>query len=169
MGIAQCIKLLAKPRTGKSLGKVSGHFNGPFRGVTLNEQLLSDWLGTQPAGTEVWNVLLLEPRVAGCHVHLDSLSHAELKVSLAADVPPLFADIVESSRIEWHEAAKIFNLGYRFEIYCDPRIARRLIGIAQSFGVQALRPQPQIVVGPLAGILTATGMRGQQRQDPVHR
>lgn len=60
-----------------------------YQGVTLNEQVLSDWLGTQPAGTEVWNLLLLEQRIAGCRVQLDSVSFAELQASLAADVPPI--------------------------------------------------------------------------------
>jgi hypothetical protein len=60
-----------------------------YQGVALSEQLLSDWLGTQPAGTELWNILLLEQRIAGCHVHLDSCSHADLQASLAAGVPPI--------------------------------------------------------------------------------
>jgi len=60
-----------------------------FQGVTLSEHLLSDWLDTQPAGTAIWNVLLLEHRVAGCRVRLDSASFAELQASLAAGVPPI--------------------------------------------------------------------------------
>jgi ABC-type bacteriocin/lantibiotic exporter with double-glycine peptidase domain len=60
-----------------------------YQGVTLSEQELSDWLATELAGTGVWSVLLLEQRVAGCRVELDSASFATLQESLAADVPPI--------------------------------------------------------------------------------
>lgn len=60
-----------------------------YQGVTLSEQELSDWLGTQAAGTEVWNVLLLEQRIAGCRVQLDSASFVRLEESLAGNVPPI--------------------------------------------------------------------------------
>jgi ABC-type bacteriocin/lantibiotic exporter with double-glycine peptidase domain len=59
------------------------------QGLTLGEQELSDWLATQPAGTGVWNLLLLEQRVAGCRVELDSVSFATLQESLTAGVPPI--------------------------------------------------------------------------------
>jgi ABC-type bacteriocin/lantibiotic exporter with double-glycine peptidase domain len=59
------------------------------QGIEMGEQELCDLLETHLAGTEVWNLLLLEKRVAGCQVHLDSLSYDRLEESLAADVPPI--------------------------------------------------------------------------------
>jgi ABC-type bacteriocin/lantibiotic exporter with double-glycine peptidase domain len=60
-----------------------------YQGVTHGEQELNDWLATEPAGTGVWNLLLLEERVAGCQVDLDSASFATLQESLTAGVPPI--------------------------------------------------------------------------------
>jgi hypothetical protein len=60
-----------------------------YQGVTLTEQELTALLGTKPAGTEVWNVVLLEQHIAGCRVQIDSASFAGLQESLAADVPPI--------------------------------------------------------------------------------
>ncbi len=52
-------------------------------------------------------------------------------------VPPLFRLIQEQSGTEWKEMYQVFNMGHRFEIYTDPKTAEEIIGISQSFGVEA--------------------------------
>ena len=53
-----------------------------YQGVTLSEQELCDLLDTQLAGTEVWNVLLLEKHVANCHVELDGGSLYQFRIEI---------------------------------------------------------------------------------------
>jgi ABC-type bacteriocin/lantibiotic exporter with double-glycine peptidase domain len=60
-----------------------------FQGVEASEATLCDWLGTQPVGTEVWNILSLDRQVAGCHVELGSMSIERLQEALDAGVPPI--------------------------------------------------------------------------------
>lgn len=52
-------------------------------------------------------------------------------------VPPLFKLIQEQSGTDWMEMYQVFNMGHRFEIYTDPQTAEEIIGISQSFGVDA--------------------------------
>jgi phosphoribosylformylglycinamidine cyclo-ligase len=52
-------------------------------------------------------------------------------------VPPLFRIIQEQSNTPWAEMYKVFNMGHRFEIYTKEDAAARVIGIAQSFGIDA--------------------------------
>ncbi|MGB3152600.1 MAG: AIR synthase related protein [Maribacter sp.] len=53
------------------------------------------------------------------------------------DVPPLFKLIQEQSGTDWKEMYQVFNCGHRLEIYVNPVVAQDLIGISQSFGVDA--------------------------------
>ena len=52
-------------------------------------------------------------------------------------VPPLFRIIQEQSGTNWKEMYKVFNMGHRFEIYCDEAIADEIIAISKSFNVEA--------------------------------
>jgi len=52
-------------------------------------------------------------------------------------VPPLFKLIQEQSGTDWKEMYKVFNMGHRFEIYCDADTASEIITIAESFGIDA--------------------------------
>ena len=52
-------------------------------------------------------------------------------------VPPLFKLIAEQSGTDWKEMYKVFNMGHRMEIYVAPEDAQAVIGVAQSFGVDA--------------------------------
>ena len=52
-------------------------------------------------------------------------------------VPPLFRIIQEQSGTAWKEMYKVFNMGHRFEIYCDAAIADEIIAISESFRVDA--------------------------------
>lgn len=63
-------------------------------------------------------------------------------------VPPLFKIIQEQSETDWKEMYKVFNMGHRFEIYCNPEIADEIIQISNSFNIDA-----QIIgkVEPFAG------------------
>ena len=53
------------------------------------------------------------------------------------DVPPLFKLIQEQSGTDWKEMYKVFNCGHRLEFYLSKEIAKDIIEIAKSFGVDA--------------------------------
>ncbi|KAA6339703.1 Phosphoribosylformylglycinamidine cyclo-ligase [termite gut metagenome] len=52
-------------------------------------------------------------------------------------VPPLFKIIQEQSGTDWAEMYKVFNMGHRMEIYVPEEFAGEVIGISQSFGIDA--------------------------------
>jgi len=52
-------------------------------------------------------------------------------------VPPLFKIIQEESKTDWKEMYKVFNMGHRFEIYCQSNIADEIISISKSFNIDA--------------------------------
>lgn len=53
------------------------------------------------------------------------------------DVPPLFKLIQEQSGTDWKEMYQVFNCGHRLELYLDPTLAKDVIQISESFGVDA--------------------------------
>ncbi len=52
-------------------------------------------------------------------------------------IPPLFRIIQEESKTDWQEMYKVFNMGHRMELYVSPEDAERIIGICQSFNIDA--------------------------------
>ncbi|MGB5666284.1 MAG: AIR synthase related protein [Maribacter sp.] len=52
-------------------------------------------------------------------------------------IPPLFKLIQEQSDTDWREMYQVFNCGHRLEIYTNKSVARDLITISKSFGVDA--------------------------------
>ncbi len=52
-------------------------------------------------------------------------------------VPPLFKIIQEQSGTSWQEMYKVFNMGHRFEIYTNPKVAEEIISISNSFNINA--------------------------------
>ncbi|WP_395077789.1 AIR synthase related protein [Flavobacterium sp.] len=52
-------------------------------------------------------------------------------------VPPLFKLIQEQSKTDWKEMYQVFNCGHRMEIYVPENIAKNIIEISNSFGVDA--------------------------------
>ncbi len=52
-------------------------------------------------------------------------------------VPPLFKLIQEQSQTDWKEMYQVFNCGHRMELYVPQEIAENIIGISQSFGIEA--------------------------------
>ncbi len=53
------------------------------------------------------------------------------------EVPPLFLLIQKESGTDWKEMYRVFNMGHRMEIYCNPAIAADLIAISKTFHVDA--------------------------------
>jgi phosphoribosylformylglycinamidine cyclo-ligase len=53
------------------------------------------------------------------------------------DVPPLFRLIQEQSGTDWKEMYQVFNCGHRLELYLDASLAKDVIQISNSFGVDA--------------------------------
>lgn len=52
-------------------------------------------------------------------------------------VPPLFDLIARESGTDPKEMYKVFNMGHRMEIYCEPEAAAQIIAISESLGVPA--------------------------------
>jgi phosphoribosylformylglycinamidine cyclo-ligase len=52
-------------------------------------------------------------------------------------VPPLFDMIQKESGTSWEEMYKVFNMGNRMELYVNEDIAKSLIEISESFGIEA--------------------------------
>lgn len=52
-------------------------------------------------------------------------------------LPPLFRIIQQQSGTSWEEMYKVFNMGHRFEIYTNEITAAAIIGIAESFNLDA--------------------------------
>ncbi len=52
-------------------------------------------------------------------------------------IPPLFKLIQEQSGTEWQEMYKVFNMGHRMEIYVPAAVAKNIIAISESFGIDA--------------------------------
>ena len=51
--------------------------------------------------------------------------------------PPLFKTIQSQSGTRWDEMYKVFNMGHRFEIYVDEKLADSIIEISKSYGIDA--------------------------------
>ena len=51
--------------------------------------------------------------------------------------PPVFKAIQSASKTEWKEMYKVFNMGHRMEVYCEPDQARTVIDVAAGFGIAA--------------------------------
>lgn len=51
--------------------------------------------------------------------------------------PPLFSIIKNQSDTDWKEMFKVYNMGHRMEIYLPEEIATRVIGISNSFNIDA--------------------------------
>ena len=52
-------------------------------------------------------------------------------------VPPLFKLIQEQSKTDWKEMYQVFNCGHRLEFYVNESIAKDIIAVSKSFGVDA--------------------------------
>ena len=52
-------------------------------------------------------------------------------------VPPIFQLIKEESHASWKEMYQVFNMGHRMELYVNKDVANGIIGIAQSFDLDA--------------------------------
>ncbi|MCD6067632.1 MAG: purM [Bacteroidetes bacterium] len=65
--------------------------------------------------------------VDGLHIIKDNLF----------ELPPLFKLIQEQSKTDWKEMYKVFNMGHRMEFYVPESLAAEIIGIANSFNIEA--------------------------------
>ena len=52
-------------------------------------------------------------------------------------IPPIFKAIQEVSRASNEEMFRVYNMGHRMEIYCEPEAAAAIIAQSQSLGVPA--------------------------------
>ena len=62
-------------------------------------------------------------------------------------IPPLFQLIQQESGTSWKEMYKVFNMGHRYEIYCQPNVAEKIIYISKSLaGIKWQKPKkPEIL------------------------
>ena len=56
---------------------------------------------------------------------------------LGSEVPAIFRAIKEVSGMTWGEMAKIYNLGYRMEVYCREDVVDHILSIVKPFQVEA--------------------------------
>jgi phosphoribosylformylglycinamidine cyclo-ligase len=52
-------------------------------------------------------------------------------------VPPIFEAIQQASQTSDEEMFRVYNMGHRLEIYCQPEAAEAIIECSQSFGIKA--------------------------------
>ncbi len=52
-------------------------------------------------------------------------------------IPPVFKAIQEASGTSDEEMFRVYNMGHRMEIYCDPEAAETIIAQSESFGIPA--------------------------------
>ncbi|MFW6218308.1 MAG: AIR synthase-related protein [Verrucomicrobiota bacterium] len=52
-------------------------------------------------------------------------------------VPPIFKAIQKASGTSDEEMFRVYNMGHRMEIYCEPDAAERIIALSESFGIPA--------------------------------
>jgi len=51
--------------------------------------------------------------------------------------PPVFKAIQDASGTAWKEMYKVFNMGHRMEVYCQPEDAAAVIAVSEGFGIAA--------------------------------
>lgn len=54
------------------------------------------------------------------------------------DPPPVFETIQRETKEEWKNMYETFNMGLRYELYCDEKVADTIIRISERFNVQAV-------------------------------
>ena len=52
-------------------------------------------------------------------------------------IPPIFQAIQKASNTSDEEMFRVYNMGHRMEIYCDPKAAEAVIAQSESFGIPA--------------------------------
>ena len=53
------------------------------------------------------------------------------------DIPPLFRIIQEESQTPWKEMYQVFNMGHRFEIYTEEKLAAAIMDISSEYNIDA--------------------------------
>lgn len=52
-------------------------------------------------------------------------------------IPPIFKAIQLASKTTWEEMFRVYNMGHRMELYCEPADATAILAIIRSFGLDA--------------------------------
>lgn len=52
-------------------------------------------------------------------------------------IPPIFKAIQKASGTTDEEMFRVYNMGHRMEVYCEPEAAERIIALSESFGIPA--------------------------------
>lgn len=52
-------------------------------------------------------------------------------------VPPIFEMIQAQSKTSWHEMYKVYNMGYRMNVYCNEADAKTVTDMASMFNIEA--------------------------------
>lgn len=124
-------------------GPYSPMDNIPNTGFTVLDALLSPTRTFAPIVAEVLKRHF--DQVSGIFHNTGGGQFKSLKVangvriikSVPSEIPEIFHAIRESARLPWLEMARIFNLGWRMELYCDEKIAPDIVNLARAFGVSA--------------------------------
>ncbi|MDR2981001.1 MAG: phosphoribosylformylglycinamidine cyclo-ligase [Puniceicoccales bacterium] len=75
--------------------------------------------------------------------------------------PPIFTAIQKASKTSTHEMHKVYNMGHRLEVYCQPQDTQAVLAIAKSLNIEARiigRTEPSQIAGKNhVTITTGTG------------
>jgi phosphoribosylformylglycinamidine cyclo-ligase len=124
-------------------GKYSLTDRLPNSSFTIADALLSP---TRTFAPIVRDVLATDRRAVSGIFHLTGGGQFKTfkvanRVRIVKEVPPvipqIFHVIRESADLSWLEMARVFNLGWRMEIYCDKQFASQVLSISKRYNVDA--------------------------------
>lgn len=115
----------------------------PGSSLTVAQALLSP---TRTFAPVIRDILSADRKAISGIFHLTGGGHFKsLKVArgvriakrLPKDVPPLFHAIRAATGLSWLDLARVFNLGWRMEVYCDRLFASEVVSVSRRYGVAA--------------------------------
>lgn len=115
----------------------------PNTSVTVLEALLSPTRTFAPVMRHIYKlyknqIFAAVHNTGGGHTKcLRFAKSCRIEKDFGNEIPQIFMSIKDASGLPWNEMAKIFNLGYRFEVYCEPSITSELIEVSSEFGIKA--------------------------------
>jgi len=115
----------------------------PDSTLTVGEAILSP---TRTYAPVVYRILEKHPQLIKGLIHCSGGAQTKcLKFSDGVHfikdnlfpTPPVFKAIQEASATPWQEMYKVFNMGHRMEVYCQPEDADKVIALAGEFDIAA--------------------------------
>jgi phosphoribosylformylglycinamidine cyclo-ligase len=81
--------------------------------------------------------------------------------------PPVFRAIQRVSRTPWREMYQVYNMGHRMEVYCSKRDVKKVLEVAQGYGVAAQQiGQTEKSDGPRNKLSIVVGSKRFEYEEP---